>query len=182
MAAGPGGYGKARRVMHWTMALLILPMIMVGLAMVQPGWPRPVQNAMFILHKNLGSLLLLLVLLRVVIAWRNPGDPLPASLAGWQRAAAQTSHGLLYLLLLVMPLSGYIRVRAGGFPIEMLDRLGLPALVPRSEMLADTAKAVHEAGGYALIAVLLAHIGAALHHALILRDGIWGRIWPPLPR
>ena len=182
MAAGIGGYGTARRVMHWTMAILILPMIVVGLAMIQPGWPRAVQNTMFILHKNIGSLLLLLIVLRVIIALRNPGDPLPDSLSGWQRSAAHASHGMLYLLLLVMPLSGYIRVRAGGFPIELLDRLGLPTLVPRSDTLAATAKLIHEYGGYALIAVLLAHIGAALHHALILRDGIWARIWPPVPR
>jgi cytochrome b561 len=182
MTAGIGGYGRARRLMHWITAVLILPMIVVGLAMVQPGWPRAVQNTLFIAHKNIGSLLLLLVLLRVIIARRNPGDPLPQSLAGWQQSAAHASHGLLYLLLMVMPLSGYIRVRAGGFPIELLDRLGLPPLVPRSDSLAETAKVIHEYGGYALIAVLLAHIGAALHHALILRDGIWARIWPPFPR
>lgn len=177
-----GGYGKARRAMHWIMAAMILPMIIVGLAMVQPGWPRAVQNTMFILHKNVGSLLLLLALLRVFIALRNPGPSMPASLPRWQQIAAHSSHGLLYLLILIMPLSGYVRVRAGGFPIEALDRIGLPTLVPRSDALAQIAKTIHEFGGYMLIAVLLAHILAALHHALILRDGICSRIWPPVPR
>jgi cytochrome b561 len=182
MAAGIGGYGTARRVMHWTMAILILPMLVVGMAMIQPGWPRAVQNTMFILHKNIGSLLLLLIVLRVIIARRNPGDPLPDSLSVWQRRAAHASHGLLYVLMLVMPLSGYIRVRAGGFPIEALDRLGLPTLVPKSETLAATAKTVHELGAYAIAALLALHIAAALHHALILRDGTWSRIWPPVRR
>lgn len=182
MAAAKNGYDRARRAMHWIMAIMILPMIVVGLAMVQPGWPRAVQNTMFILHKNVGSLLLILAVLRVVIALRNPAPPMPATLPGWQRIAAHASHGILYLLVLVMPLSGYVRVRAGGFPIEALDRIGLPTLIPRSDTLAEVAKTIHEIGGYALIAVLLAHIGAALHHALILRDGIWSRIWPPLQR
>jgi len=81
-----------------------------------------------------------------------------------------------------MPLSGYIRVRAGGFPIEALDALGLPTLIPRSDALAEAAKAVHETAGALLIIVLMLHIAAALHHALLLRDGIWSRISPPLPR
>lgn len=182
MAKGSGGYGTARRLVHWGMALLILPMILAGLTMVQPGLPRALQNTLFILHKNIGSLLLFLVLLRIAIMLRSPVSPLPDSLPRWQRAAAGASHGLLYLLLLLMPLSGYIRVRAGGFPIEVLDRLGVPGLVPRSDALAEAAKTLHEVGGYALIAVLAAHIGAALRHALILRDGIWRRMWPPLPR
>ena len=178
----PNGYGAPRRVIHWLMALLILPMIVVGLMMVQPGWPRAVQNTLFILHKNTGVLLLVLAILRVAIALRHHSAPLPDTLPAWQRRAARASHGALYALILIMPLSGYIRVRAGGFPIEALDRLGLPAFVPRSDALADAAKWVHETAGYALIAVLLLHIAAALHHALLLRDGIWSRIWPPLPR
>lgn len=180
--AGTNGYGTARRVLHWIVAGLVLPMIVVGLVMVQPGWPRAVQNTLFILHKNVGSLLLILVLLRVFVALRGPAPALPATLPAWQRTAARLSHAALYLLLIVMPLSGYIRVRAGGFPIEALDRLGLPTLVPRSDSLADVAKTIHDLGGTALIAVLIAHIGAALYHALILRDGIWSRIWPPVPR
>lgn len=176
------GYGVPRRLIHWLMAMLILPMIVVGLMMVQPGWPRPVQNTMFILHKNTGVLLLILALLRVAIALGSRGAPLPETMPGWQRRAARASHGALYALILIMPLSGYIRVRAGGFPIEVLDRLGLPTLVPRSETLADAAKWVHDTAGAVLIAVVLLHIAAALQHALILRDGIWSRMWPPFRR
>lgn len=178
----PNGHSAPRRLIHWLMALLILPMIFVGLMMVQPGWPRAVQNTLFILHKNTGVLLLILAILRVAVALRHRSAPLPDSLPAWQRRAAHASHGALYALILIMPLSGYVRVRAGGFPIEALDSLGLPTLVPRSDTLAEAAKWLHETCGMLLIVVILLHIAAALHHALLLRDGIWSRIWPPVPR
>lgn len=178
----PDGHSTPRRVIHWLMALLILPMVVVGLLMVQPGWPRAVQNTMFILHKNVGVLLLFLAILRIAIALTHRSAPLPDSLPRWQRRAAQASHGALYALILILPLTGYIRVRAGGFPVEALDRLGLPPLVPRSDTLAEAAKTLHDVAGSLLIVVLLLHIAAALQHALLKRDGIWSRMWPPFPR
>ena len=63
-----------------------------------------------------------------------------------------------------------------------LDALGLPTLVPRSKPLADAASSLHELAVWALMAVLAVHVGAALHHALIRRDGVWARMWPPRAR
>lgn len=175
----PNRYTSAQRWLHWIMALLILPMVVAGFVMVQSGLPRALQNALFIGHKNIGTLLLLLALLRLALRLKRGAPALPATIPALQRRVAEASHAALYALILLMPLSGYIRVRAGGFPIEALDRLGLPTLVPRSDTLAAAAKTVHELGGYAIAALLLAHIGAALHHGLIRRDGLWARIWPP---
>lgn len=174
----PQGYTPAQRWLHWIIAALILPMIVAGLVMVQSGLPRALQNALFIGHKNIGTLVLILVVLRLALRLRRGAPALPATLPALQRRIAEVSHATLYALMLLLPLSGYIRVRAGGFPIEALDRLGLPTLVPRSDTLATAAKTVHEYGGYALMALLLAHIGAAIHHGL-RRDGLWARIWPP---
>ena len=176
------GYSNGQRSLHWIMAILILPMIVVGFVMVQQGLPRGLQNSMFILHKNIGVVVLILAAIRIALRLRRSPPSLSDSLPAWQRRAAHASHGLLYVLILVMPLSGYIRVRAGGFPIEALDRLGLPTLVPRSDALANAAKLVHEVGAYAIAALLVLHIAAALQHALILRDGTWARIWPPVTR
>lgn len=172
-------YSAFSRLLHWVMALLILSMLPVGFLMVQPGWERSVQNALFIYHKNLGVLLLLLITLRLVWRLRHPAPPLPSTVPPVQVRAAHFSHLGLYVLMIVVPLAGYIRVRAGGFPIETLDALGAPALVPRSDALAAVAKSVHYAGGLALAALVAVHIGAALHHRLIKRDGIFQRMWPP---
>ncbi len=78
-----------------------------------------------------------------------------------------------------MAVSGFVRVQAGGFPIEMLNALGLPPLVAPSDALAETAKGVHVATHYALIALVALHIAGALYHAVIRRDGLVRRMWPP---
>jgi cytochrome b561 len=167
------------RLFHWGMALLILLTIPAGLLMVQQGIDRSLQNALFLYHKNVGVVLLLLVVARLVWRWRHPAPKLPQSLPALQRWAAKANHWLLYTLLIVLPLAGYIRVRAGGFPIELLDALGVPTLVPRSDALAEIAKSVHYFAGLAIIAVLALHIGAALYHLIVRRDGVFERMWPP---
>jgi cytochrome b561 len=147
--------------------------------MVQSGLDRGLQNALFIYHKNVGVLLLLLVVLRLAWRWRNPPPPKPSSLPAWQARIAGLTHGALYALLFVLPVAGYVRVKAGGFPIESLDALGVPALVPRSDALAELAKSVHYAAGLAIIAVIALHVGAALFHGIVRRDGVFSRMWPP---
>ncbi len=171
-------YRTPARWLHWTMALLVLATIPVGLLMVQDGLPRALQNNLYIFHKNVGVLLLLLIAIRILYRWRNPPPPELAHLAAWQIKVAGITHGLLYTLLFVMPLAGYIRVRAGGFPIESLDALGIPSLVPKSEALAEIAKSVHYYGGLAIAVLIAMHIGAALQHRLIKKDGVFARMWP----
>lgn len=172
------GYRPPARWLHWIVAVAVLVMIPAGLAMVQEGLARPVQDGLFILHKNLGALLIPVILLRVIYRLTHRPPPLPDSVPPWQRRAAALSHGMLYALLVVMPLSGFVRVRAGGYPIELLDRLGLGPWIGKSEPLADAASALHRTAAFLLIAVLAVHIGAALHHALIRRDGVWSRMGP----
>lgn len=175
-------YSGVARALHWIVAILVLGMIPAGFVMVQEGLSRPLQNGLFIFHKNTGVLLLVLMLLRVLYRlYRTPAD-LPDHVPKLQRLAAGANHLALYVLLLVMPVSGYVRVRAGGFPIEVLDAWGVPALVPRSEALAEAAKSVHFYGALLVSLVVAVHLGAALYHGVVRRDGVLGRIWPPLGR
>ncbi|MEM1428873.1 MAG: cytochrome b/b6 domain-containing protein [Pseudomonadota bacterium] len=176
----PQRYSALTRVLHWIVAILILGMIPAGIIMVQDGLPRPVQNSLFIFHKNFGVVVLLLMLMR--LAWRlvRPAPPLPPSMPDWQQRVAAISHTMLYVLAVAVPVAGYVRVKADGFPIESLDAMGVPSLVPRSKELATTAKALHYYGGLALAGLVLLHIGAALQHGLFKRDGIFSRMWPPL--
>lgn len=178
----PRGYGTTARTLHWLVAALIVLMIPAGAVMVREGLDRDIRDALFLFHKNVGSLLIALVALRLVWRLTHWPTPLPVAIPGWQRAAAGASHLALYALMVIMPLSGYVRVRAGGFPIEALDAMGLPPLVPRSEALASAASTLHGVAAWALLAVLAVHVAAALNHALIRRDGIWQRMWPPRAR
>jgi len=177
----PARYPALTRSLHWIVALMVVATIPIGNVMTAEGLSRPVQDLMFILHKNGGVVILLLVLLRIVWRLLRPAPPLPAHVPHWQAVAAQWMHRLLYAALIVMATSGYVRVRAGGFPIESLDALGLPTLVPRSDALAEAAKSVHATAKFLLVALILGHVGAALKH-LVARDGVFGRIWPPVGR
>ena len=182
MAHGQQGYRTPARAMHWIVAAAVLTMIPAGIVMIQEGIPRSLQDALFLFHKNTGVLLFPLILARLAYRLRHPPPPLPPSLPAWQRRAAALSHGALYALLIAMPVTGFVRVRAGGFPIELLDRLGAGPWLAKSEALAGVAKGLHALGAFALIGLLAVHVGAALHHALIRRDGVWARIWPPVAR
>ena len=174
----PPVYKPAARFLHWLTAILIIATFPVGVAMVQGGFARPVQDTLYILHKNTGVIILLLVLARLAYRAANPAPPLPDSVPGWQRQIALLTHWLLYGLVIVMAVSGYVRVKAAGFPLEWFDAMGVPALVPKSEGLAKTAENIHLTVVFALAALILMHVGAAILHGAIKRDGVFQRMWP----
>lgn len=172
-------YRWPARLLHWIMAVLVLGSLAAGFLMLQEGLDRATQNTLFVFHKNVGVVMLILILLRLAYRGRHRPAPLPAEVPTWQRIGAALSHGALYALLLIMPVTGYVRVKAGGFPIEMLDALGVPALVPRSDALAEVARTIHHYGGWILAALIGLHIAAALYHGVVRRDGVFSRMWPP---
>ena len=88
-------------------------------------------------------------------------------------------HVGLYATLLVMAISGYVRVTTGGFPIEMLEALGVPPLLPRNEQVAKVAETVHATTILVLLVLIAMHVGAAAYHGIVRRDGVFSRMWPP---
>ncbi|CAN0600951.1 unnamed protein product [Ectocarpus sp. 12 AP-2014] len=174
------GYRNAARLFHWSVAILVLLMIPAGFLMVQEGLDRATQNMLFIFHKNVGVLVLILVVARITYRLVRPPEAFPSVMPAMQERAAHLTHLALYALLLVMPIAGYVRVRAGGFPIESLNAMGIPAMVPRSDELAEFAKLIHYLGSYAIAAFVGLHIAAAAYHGLVRRDGIFTRMWPPI--
>ncbi len=171
-------YDGVARMLHWLTVLLVLIMVPVGLTMVQ-DIPRPTQDRLFILHKNLGPLVFFVVAIRLLWRGSHTPPPLPASVTLIQRSAAHGVHWALYAVLLAMPISGYIRVTAGGYPIELFDRLGIPPLFAKNEALGDAASSVHAVAGIVLIVLVALHVAAASYHAIARQDGVFSRMWPP---
>ncbi len=171
-------YRPAARALHWLSALLVLSTIPAGVIMLQAGLSRPLQDALFMFHKNIGVVILLLVLARLAYRLANPPPQLPAAVPNLQARVAGAVHLLLYALLIVMAVSGYVRVVAGGFPLEVWDALGVPRLVAKSEPLAAQAKAIHANARYALFLLIALHVGAAAYHGLVLKDGVVRRMLP----
>lgn len=175
----PGHYGTVSRLFHWATALLVGLMIPVGVAMTSEGFDE-ISDALFVLHKGTGTTLLVLVVLR--LAWRfthSPPPPAPG-MSSTQARLADWTHNVLYLLLLVMTVSGYVRVVGDGFPIELLDWLGIPTLLPEMPELAQRMAVVHKFTAYLFTATIAAHIAAAVHHGVASGKGILGRMWPPI--
>ncbi|WP_248919600.1 cytochrome b [Pseudomonas entomophila] len=173
----PVAFHPLARLLHWLMAALILAMLFIGAAMVGDLSPR--HPLLVELHKATGLALLALVLLRIALRLALPHPPLPRDLPATQRLAAGASHLLLYTLMLAMPLLGWAMLSAGGYPRP----LQLPAIAPHDLRLYAVLRQAHGWAGYLLFATLLLHLGAALMHALVHRDGVLRSMWPgPLRR
>ncbi|MDT8857862.1 cytochrome b [Paracoccaceae bacterium Fryx2] len=171
-------YRPTARALHWMVAILLLATIPAGAVMVQEGLPRWLQNTLFIFHKNIGVVILFLVVLRLAFRATFPPPPMPDSVPTLQQKIARLTHAILYVLLIVMAVSGYVRVTAGGFPLEALDALMVPRPLPKSDAVAEVAKSIHFYTRFALIGVILLHILAALFHGFVRKDGVFSRMWP----
>lgn len=166
---------------HWLVAALVFAQL--GLGVFAASLPVGLARLQWLSrHKSLGLAILAVVLLR--LAWRamNRPPPLPGSIPGWQRRAAEVMHWLLYLLLILAPLAGWLYASAAGLSVNWFGLILVPDLIAKDPGLAEVFKQLHRAL-VALLALLIAgHIGAALRHALWLRDGIVHRMLPWKPR
>lgn len=177
----PDGYGIAARLFHWATVLIIVIQIPAGVAMTSEplaGYADP----LFILHKGLGSILLVLVVLRILWRLTHRPPPFPDHMPPLEKRIAGRTHVALYFLVFVMAASGYLRTVADDFPIELLDAIGIPPLVSGRPGLAQIMLVVHQFSVFALVALIAVHVGAVLQHHLIQKDGVLSRMWPPLRR
>ena len=162
-------WGAVARLFHWGMLLLIIGSISVGFYMTDlPLGPNKLK--IYALHKSIGLTLLGLAALRLL--WRlGERRPVLPPMPAWQQRAAAATHVLLYLLLFVIPMSGWLFNSAAGFPLQWFHLVNLPALTAADPRLKVLAKEVHETGVFALISIVLVHAAAALKHHFVDRDG-----------
>jgi cytochrome b561 len=163
-------FSAPSRVLHWTMAVLIIAMLFVGVGMVSTV--SRLHLTLLALHRPLGIALLVLVVVRAAVRLISGAPAVPADLPGWQRAAAHASHLALYALMAAMPLIGWSMLSAGGFPVVLAGGIHLPPIAPHSVVLYAALRTAHTWLAFALFATVLMHLGAALFHALIRRDGV----------
>ncbi|HEY4251320.1 MAG TPA: cytochrome b [Roseomonas sp.] len=176
MSGSTGGFGAVARILHWLMAVMVLAMLFIGVGMVTTVSGR--YEMLVGIHKPLGIAILLLALLRLANRLRRPAPA--ADLPGWQKLVAKASHLVLYALMLAMPLVGWAMLSAGGYPIVLHGPWHLPPIAPHDAPLYTVLHQAHVVLAYLFFAVILAHLGAALFHALIRRDGVFAGMapWP----
>jgi len=170
-------WGAGAKFFHWLMAALIVFQIMLGVMAVT--WPvSPTKLDLFVWHKSFGVLILTLAALRLLWRFANPTPELPDGMAAWERAAARVSHFLLYLLMIALPVTGWIINSAANIPFRVFWLVPLPPVVAPDKALADLFAQVHGGLALALVVVLVAHIGAALRHHFIKHDKVLVRMLP----
>jgi len=170
-------YTGAAIALHWTGAILIflgaaLGLFMTGLAL------SPEKLRYYAWHKWIGITVFLVAAAR--LAWRaaTPPPPLPQATPLWQARAAHAVHALLYLLMLAIPLSGWLYSSATGVSVAYLNLVPLPNLVSKDKALAQALLVVHQSLNFTLAMVVAAHVGAAIKHQWIDRDGVMARMLP----
>ncbi len=171
MSRPPAIFALPARLLHWSMAGLMLVMLFIGLFMVSTaGGPYPLLLAW---HRPIGIAILVLAVLRLIVRFTHRPPPLPEDLPRLQKWGAEGSHWVLYGLMLAMPLIGWAMQSAGGYPIVLWKGMQLPPILPHDIRLYGELRWLHGVLAFAFIGVILLHLAAALFHALVRRDGVF---------
>ena len=158
------------RILHWLMAALILAMLLIGAGMVSTASER--YPLLLAWHRPIGLAILILALIRIVVRLTHRPPPLPADLPPAQTALAKGSHYLFYLLMIAMPLIGWAMQSAGGYPVAVWPGFALFPILPHDVALYASLRQAHGLLAYAFFLLILGHLGAALFHGLVRRDGV----------
>lgn len=169
-------YTATAIALHWLAVALIVCNFTLGLSMV----PLPLSRqklVWYFWHKSIGLTVFLVTCLR--LAWRAGHRP-PAlpPMPEWQRRAATLSHAALYVLLLLIPVSGWLYSSSTGVQVVYLGLVPLPDLVPKDKALAAVLRACHVTLNFTLLALVCVHAAAGLRHHFVDRDTVLWRMLP----
>lgn len=174
-------YSRVAMLLHWVLALALLGLFGVGLYMTELPF-SPWRLKLYNWHKWAGVTLLALSAARLLWRWTHRPPALPAAIEqampAWQRVAHHATHHGLYVLFFAVPLLGWAYSSAAGFPIVWFGQIALPDLLAKNKELADLIKPLHELAAWSLVGLAALHMGAALKHHWIDRDGLLTRMLP----
>ena len=175
-------YTPIAKLLHWLIFALLVAQFSVAWTMPHIG-RNTVPETLINLHFSSGILVLGLAVVRLAWRWTHiepaPLDGLPP----WQVTSARAVHFILYMLLFVLPILGWVNASYRGFQASFFGIFELPPLVHRRSPGFDWTGDVHAfLSNYVLLAVIALHVLVALHHALIRKDGVWQRMLPSMRR
>jgi cytochrome b561 len=163
------------RLLHWTMAAMVLTMLGIGVAMVAS---LANYHVLVAIHRPLGIAILILVVIRLVNRLMNRPPPFPATMSRAERLAATASELMMYALMFVLPLVGWGMLSAARYPIVLFGSVHLPLILPHDAMLYAVLRRAHTILAYLFFFTFIAHFGAILFHTLVVRDGMLQRMLP----
>ena len=170
-------YARPAIALHWLMAWVIIALYFVGISISDiPVGPDRITVVTW--HKWIGVCVALLWLMRFMVRLTHTPPPLPTGSPAWQNTAAHLVHIALYVLMIAIPLSGWLMSSAKGFSTTFFGLFDLPNLVERDKTLAATLKDMHGLLANLLMTLVAVHIGAALKHQFIDKDNLLDRMRP----
>ncbi len=168
-------YSLTARALHWITAALVLTTIPLGVVIVNE-WGGPLQDPLYDLHRSIGALLILVIMVRLGYRLTHPPLPLPDDIPPAQRLAARATHWALYGLLVVQPFVGWAATSAYGAQIVVFGLFELPPILSQDRALSDRLFVVHALIGAAIACLVAMHIGAALYHHFVRGDRVLMRM------
>jgi cytochrome b561 len=169
-------YSTTARLLHWLTVALLAVQIPVGLVMVRVELPIDIYSG----HKLLGLVILTVVVVRLIYRLVNGAPPDEPTLEPWQKIVSHVTHWALYLLLIVVAMLGWLGI--SYYPALDAYGIHIPALVSPDRPTSERVLAAHMIGALVLIVLAGMHVGAALFHYVIRKDGVLNRMLPGLPR
>lgn len=163
---------------HWIVAIAVLTLIGLGLYMVDIPRGTPERAFFYNLHKSIGVTTAIVILIRLWWRAKNAPPPLPASLPAWQVTASKINHALLYLCLIVMPISGFSASQFTKYGVNYFGIFKIPPMGVENKDIYEFLQGIHEVTSRLLIVLLAIHIAAALKHLVIDKDGVFRRMLP----
>ena len=165
-------YDRVQIILHWVIAVIILSMIVLGLYMVGlpkqselPVGEESVRAFYFLLHKSLGLSVAFLIVFRVFWRLTHKAPALPDNISKWQQKAAGAVHGLFYVLMVAMPLSGYMQSTYSKYSTKFWG-IKLPRLAEADQGMREFYSQIHECLAFLLIALIVIHLAAVAKHRL----------------
>jgi cytochrome b561 len=172
---GSGQFTMFSRILHWTMAAMILTMLFIGVAMVAS---LADYHLLVSIHRPLGIAIMILVIIRYVNRRLNPPPEFIATMPPEERIVAHASEMLMYAMMFAMPLIGWGMLSAARYPIVLSGPIHLPPILPHSPMLYAVLRKTHTIVAYLFFVTFIAHFSAVLFHTLIMRDHLIDRMVP----
>lgn len=175
-------YSAIQRGLHWAIAIVLLAVLAGGLLIGFLGFKgvtdllgTDLRNMLYKYHKTFGLVVLAAMVIRLAVKLRRGAPAYDPPLTPFQAMASSLVHKALYLSLLVMPVLGWLATDALDFPVEFFNWT-VPQFIDKNKELGDTLFWLHGIVGWIIVGLLTAHIGAALLHAVVLRDSVLKRM------
>lgn len=162
--------------LHWLTLLLIVTAYVIG-SLLEDMTLSPLKLKLYAWHKWVGMTVLFLLPLRLLLRLVDRLDH-AAGLLPWEARASVATHAALYLLMLAVPMLGWLQSSAAGFSVVWFEVLPLPDLVGKDKALADIFKELHEGSVNLLVTLVALHAAAALYHQHVRHDGVLARMVP----